>query len=85
MEGWLCPRCGRSNAPWVHHCDCMATWTSSSNTCLHNSIIYDTSGMRCADCGYVFSTQPIHVICSSYIIDDYVIDEATGVVGKVIT
>lgn len=33
-EGWLCPRCGRVNAPWVRQCDCTGwtdwtiTWTN---------------------------------------------------------
>lgn len=32
-SGWLCPRCGRINAPWVRQCDCSRnnwtiTWTS---------------------------------------------------------
>lgn len=22
MEGWICPRCKRVNAPWVSHCSC---------------------------------------------------------------
>ena len=21
-EGWLCPRCGRINAPFIDHCEC---------------------------------------------------------------
>lgn len=23
MEGWICPRCGKVNAPWVPECDCI--------------------------------------------------------------
>ena len=27
-SGWLCPRCGRINAPWVRQCDCSRNnWT----------------------------------------------------------
>ena len=27
-RGWLCPRCGRVNAPWVRQCDCSDNnWT----------------------------------------------------------
>lgn len=22
MEGWICPRCGRSLAPWISECPC---------------------------------------------------------------
>jgi hypothetical protein len=22
--GWICPRCGKSLAPWVRECDCLA-------------------------------------------------------------
>lgn len=22
MEGWICPRCKRVNAPWVSQCSC---------------------------------------------------------------
>lgn len=23
QQGWLCPRCGCGNAPWVSHCPCL--------------------------------------------------------------
>lgn len=26
MEGWLCPRCHKVNAPWVSQCSCEDFW-----------------------------------------------------------
>lgn len=28
-SGWLCPHCGRINAPWVRQCDCSPSSTIS--------------------------------------------------------
>jgi hypothetical protein len=25
-EGWICSRCGKSNAPWVKSCECVAQY-----------------------------------------------------------
>ena len=30
MEGWLCPRCKRVNAPWVSQCTCNETITTNT-------------------------------------------------------
>jgi len=24
--GWICPRCGKVNAPWVSQCTCKSNW-----------------------------------------------------------
>lgn len=29
QEGWICPRCGKVNAPWMPNCDCKS---GGSNT-----------------------------------------------------
>lgn len=52
-EGWICPRCGRVNAPFTPYCDCKLN--ISSNMCNHNWIPngVSTSGThyRCTKCG----------------------------------
>lgn len=32
--GWICPLCGRANAPWLNQCPCkpITTWTFTSPT-----------------------------------------------------
>ena len=30
-EGWICPRCGKANAPWRACCDCHTTVTHSTS------------------------------------------------------
>lgn len=56
MNGWICPRCGRANAPWVSHCDCTATETGTTNFgCIHEweYVGADTAGftLQCKKCG----------------------------------
>lgn len=43
--GWLCPRCGRINAPFVCHCDCQEEFRSNITTgeCNHQ---WELSGMN---------------------------------------
>lgn len=55
-RGWICPRCGRANAPWVSHCDCIATETGTTNFgCIHEweCVGVDTEGftLQCKKCG----------------------------------
>lgn len=58
IKGWICPRCGRANAPWVSHCDCIATETGTTNFgCIHEweSLGADTVGFiwQCKKCGII--------------------------------
>lgn len=64
MKGWICPRCGRANAPWVSHCDCKDVETGITNFgCIHEweSFGADTTGFtcRCKKCG-ITKREPYH-------------------------
>ena len=30
QQGWICPKCGRVNAPWLPTCDCVRSQTSGT-------------------------------------------------------
>ena len=32
QQGWICPKCGRVNAPWLPTCGCVSSQTSGSGT-----------------------------------------------------
>ena len=32
QEGWVCPRCGRVNAPWLPNCSCNPVSTTATTT-----------------------------------------------------
>ena len=67
LEGWICPRCKRVNAPWVDHCDCNEntrnsnfsneTPCSDKDCCKHKWVVtgVSTAGThyRCAYCGEI--------------------------------
>ena len=55
-EGWICPRCGRVNAPFMPYCDCKVSVSDIiPNQCNHQWECYgvSTAGThyRCAKCG----------------------------------
>lgn len=59
-EGWLCPKCGTVNAPWVEKCDCVQrdTIPKISNNISHRHVWLCTSKnsagnyiFRCIVCG----------------------------------
>jgi len=68
-EGWICPRCGRVNAPFIGQCTCKSNNLSMSNLeevdCIHDwdfiSISFNTGGImykyHCVKCGKSISTE----------------------------
>lgn len=41
QQGWICPKCGRVNAPWMPTCGCVLSQTSGSG----NSYLVKTSSI----------------------------------------
>ena len=56
-EGWICPRCGRVNAPFVTYCECKEEFATNlgSTQCNHewecDGINTGGSHYRCKKCG----------------------------------
>ena len=63
-EGWICPRCGKVNAPFIEQCTCendTSTLPISNMGCVHDwiwgGISPDTGGVmykyHCVKCGKI--------------------------------
>lgn len=54
QEGWICPRCGKVNAPWVTQCSCskeeMKVTCTDNTTCTCNTTPKYETTCTC-DCG----------------------------------
>lgn len=69
MEGWLCPRCHKVNAPWVSQCSCEDFWRDkiTCNPCTtgayprDNSNVLDSWGYNhvgeCDCVGHLYSDE----------------------------
>lgn len=68
-EGWICPRCGKVNAPFAMSCDCKPSAKSNfsdEGNCQHDwksaTCGYDTSGcwtlFKCSKCGVTKTMFP---------------------------
>lgn len=66
-EGWICPRCGKVNAPFIEQCTCKSDSLTTSNfdiDCVHDwiwdGISSDTGGVvykyHCVKCGKIATT-----------------------------
>lgn len=67
-EGWICPRCGKVNAPFIGQCTCKSDNLTTSNfdgDCTHDWVLSgissDVGGMVyrycCAKCGKSINTD----------------------------
>lgn len=77
-EGWICPRCGKVNAPFIGQRTCKSNNLITSNfdvDCIHDwvwdGVSSDTGGImykyHCAKCGKNINTNgPIKVEITSY-------------------
>ena len=53
-EGWVCPRCGRVNAPFTLYCDCKANISQLAPNPKHCDHIWEYDSIR---------TNGTHYIC----------------------
>ncbi len=43
QQGWICPKCGRVNAPWMPTCGCVSSQTSGTPYLVKTSSISQDS------------------------------------------
>lgn len=61
-EGWICPRCGKVNAPFMGWCDCKPEEEQVTNTAdeqcpcggLHDWVLLDGNGDYYTSSGFIF-------------------------------
>lgn len=47
FSGWLCPRCGAVNAPWINQCNCHLVKTNCEGTgCPRQETVTITSDVK---------------------------------------
>ena len=74
QQGWICPKCGRVNAPWLPTCGCVSSQTSGSPYLVETSsmsrdsheIVNDESQTKCSICyhdKYCDIHNPNHDFC----------------------
>ena len=74
QQGWICPKCGRVNAPWLPTCGCVSSQTSGSSHFVEISsisqdsheITKDESQTKCNICyhnKYCDIHNPSHNFC----------------------
>ena len=58
-QGWICPKCGRVNAPWLPCCDCVRSQTTGIGYTLVCMAYVPSEGdehgnelLRSKDCSY---------------------------------
>ena len=73
QQGWVCPRCGRVNAPWMGQCNCqdrvfrkITTWADSGIPAAFRNCSNHPSNGGSGICHCTLGTTPITCSSNSY-------------------